>query len=88
MKIHQDGYLKKLEFKFLMGKAKPVSVPLAGHFQIYSTQGPTRDEERANMNGVPYSSVVGSMMYSMVSTRPDLANAISVLSWVRSIEML
>ncbi|KAL5564826.1 hypothetical protein UlMin_027990 [Ulmus minor] len=32
------------------------------------------------MDGVPYSSVVGSVMYSMVSTRPDLANATSVLS--------
>ena len=80
LKIHQKGYLKKLVFKFLMGEAKPVSVPLASHFQLSSSQGLTTDEERADMNGVPYSSAVGSVMYSMVSTRSDLANAISVLS--------
>ncbi|TXG54058.1 hypothetical protein EZV62_019314 [Acer yangbiense] len=32
------------------------------------------------MESIPYSSAVGSVMYSMISTRPDLAQAISVLS--------
>ena len=32
------------------------------------------------MSKVPYSSAVGSVMYSMICTRPDLAHAISTLS--------
>ena len=32
------------------------------------------------MKKIPYSSVVGSLMYCMVYTRPDLAHAISVTS--------
>ena len=32
------------------------------------------------MEKVPYSSAVGSIMFTMVSTRPDISHAISVLS--------
>ncbi|XP_031285874.1 secreted RxLR effector protein 161-like [Pistacia vera] len=32
------------------------------------------------MESVPYANVVGSLMYAMISTRPDLAFAISMLS--------
>lgn len=33
------------------------------------------------MKDIPYANVVGSIMYSMLSTRPDLAYGLSVLSW-------
>ncbi|XP_075088088.1 secreted RxLR effector protein 161-like [Nicotiana tabacum] len=32
------------------------------------------------MSSVPYSSVVGSIMYAMVCTRPDISHAVSVVS--------
>ena len=32
------------------------------------------------MSHVPYASVVGSLMYAMVCTRPDIAHAVRVLS--------
>ena len=32
------------------------------------------------MSRVPYASAVGSLMYAMVCTRPDLAHAVSVVS--------
>ena len=32
------------------------------------------------MSHVPYVSVVGSLMYAMVCTRPDIAHAVGVLS--------
>nr|GEV40152.1 retrovirus-related Pol polyprotein from transposon TNT 1-94 [Tanacetum cinerariifolium] len=38
------------------------------------------DKEVKYMKTVPYSSVVGSLMYAMVCTRPDLAHAVSVVS--------
>ena len=44
------------------------------------SQCPTTDEEKKEMEGIPYSQVVGSIMFSMVSIRPDLSFAISVLS--------
>ncbi|XP_072090472.1 secreted RxLR effector protein 161-like [Arachis hypogaea] len=32
------------------------------------------------MENVPYASVVGSLMYAMVCTRPDISQAVSVVS--------
>jgi hypothetical protein len=32
------------------------------------------------MSHVPYASAVGSLMYAMVCTRPDIAHAVGVLS--------
>ena len=36
--------------------------------------------QRANMNMIPYASAIGSIMYVMLCTRPDIAHALSVMS--------
>ncbi|XP_062075380.1 secreted RxLR effector protein 161-like [Humulus lupulus] len=78
--LSQRDYLEKLLCKFGMNNCKEVSTPLAQHFKLSTYQSPTTDEERAMMNKIPYANCVGSLMYSMVCTRPDLAHAMSVVS--------
>ena len=63
-----------------MKNAKPVSIPLAGHMKLIKKMCPTAREEKENMNKVPYSSVVESLMYAMVCTRPNIAHAVGVVS--------
>jgi len=63
-----------------MSKSKPVSTPLAAHFKISFEFCPKTDEELEMMSNIPYSSAVGSLMYAMVCTRPDLAYAVSMVS--------
>ena len=63
-----------------MMNAKPVSTPLASYLKLSSSQSPKSDEEINYMSKVPYSSAVGSLMYGMVCTRPDLSDAVSVVS--------
>ena len=41
---------------------------------------PTAREEKENMVKVPYSSVVGSLMYAMVLTIPNIAHTFGVVS--------
>ncbi|KAK4404586.1 Retrovirus-related Pol polyprotein from transposon TNT 1-94 [Sesamum angolense] len=63
-----------------MTNSKSASVPLAAHFQLCKDQSPKTDSEKAKMEKIPYSNAIGSIMYLMVSTRPDIAYAVSCLS--------
>ncbi|RVW92548.1 Retrovirus-related Pol polyprotein from transposon TNT 1-94 [Vitis vinifera] len=78
--VSQQKYIEKLMQAFHMDHSKPVSTPLAQHFKFDHSTLPSTDEEVEYMKSVPYSSVVGSLMYAMVCTRPDLAFAVSVVS--------
>ena len=48
-------------------------------FTCWSLSAPT-EEDFEYMSRVPYSSVVGSLMYAMVCSRPDLSYAMSLVS--------
>ena len=45
----------------------------------YKDMCPKTEEEIDYMSKVPYSSRVGSLMYAMVCTRPDIAHAVGVV---------
>ncbi|CAL2238507.1 unnamed protein product [Prunus armeniaca] len=78
--ISQAKYIQKVLEKFNMQEAKVVSTPLAAHFKLSGQQCPKSEEEQQVMEKVPYANVVGCLMYAMVCTRPDIAQAISVVS--------
>ena len=63
-----------------MADSKVVQTPLATHFKLSSTQCPNSEEEKSYMEKIPYANAVGSLMYSMVCTRPDLAYSTSLVS--------
>lgn len=79
--LTQKQYLKKVLQRFGMHEdTKPVSTPLTPHLKLSSRLSPTTDEEREYMAKVPYANAVGSLMYAMVCTRPDISQAVSVVS--------
>ena len=47
---------------------------------MYGRQGPKTKAEKAKMMKVPYTSVVGSLMYVMVYTRPVIKYAVGVVN--------
>ena len=57
-----------------------VSTPLTLHFKLKVTMSPTTVEEPEYRIRMPYASTVGSLMYAMVCTRPDLSQAVSMIS--------
>jgi len=65
---------------FNMDNSKPVSTSLALHFKLSSDLCSQSEEEKEQMSHVPYSSAVGSLMYALLCTRPDLSHVVSVLS--------
>ena len=75
--LSQQGYIEKVLERFSMSNAKSVNTPLANHFKLSVEQCPKNDAEEDYMSKVPYASAVGCLMYAMVCTRPDLAQAVS-----------
>jgi len=75
----QQKYIEKVLERFNMKNFKPVT-PLACHFKLSSKDCPTNEYEKEEMQKIPYSSAVGSLMYDMVCTRPDIAHVIGVVS--------
>eukprot|EP00253_Pinus_taeda_P036355 PITA_36355 len=63
-----------------MQDSKPVKVPIPVGVRLSAEQCPKTQEEEEDMFLVPYASAVGSLMYAMVCTRPDIAHAVGVLS--------
>ena len=63
-----------------MNEVKPVSTPLGSHFKLSKEQSPKIKEERDHISKVSYALTIGSLMYAMVCTRPDIAHAVGVVS--------
>ena len=78
--LSQESYIEKVLDKFNMGKAKPVSSPLGSHLKLSSKQSPSSEKEKEEMRNVPYASAVGSLMYAMVCTRPDIVHTVRVVN--------
>jgi hypothetical protein len=78
--LSQQSYIKKVLQRFNMHDAKPVSTPIAPHFKLSATQCASTDEDVEYMSRVAYSSAVGSLMYAMVCSCPDLSYAMSLVS--------
>ncbi|CAM8972377.1 unnamed protein product [Rhodiola kirilowii] len=80
LKLSQEEYVKKVLKRFKMNDARPVSTPLASHFQLSKDQSPVTEDEMKHMDTIPYASANGSLKYAMVYTRPDIAHAVGVVS--------
>lgn len=78
--LSQKDYLRKVIKKFSMENSKSVKFPLAEHFKLLAEQSPSTEEDKIKMSKIPYASVVVSLMYSIICTRPYLAYFMSVLS--------
>jgi hypothetical protein len=78
--LSQQKYVEKILMRFGMNNVKPIQIPLASHFKLSSSLCPSNDEEKDYMSRVPYANAVGSLMYAMVSTRPNISHAVGVVS--------
>ena len=80
LKLSQSEYVKKVLSRFNINEAKPVSTPLCSHFKLSKGQSLKTKEERDHMRKVPYASTIGSLMYAMVCTRPNIVHTVGVVS--------
>ncbi|XP_050895179.1 secreted RxLR effector protein 161-like [Lathyrus oleraceus] len=67
-----------------MKDCSPSVAPIIKGDRFNLNQCPKNDFEREQMKNIPYASVVGSLMYAQVCTRPDIAFTVGILGRYQS----
>ena len=80
LKLTQNRYIGQVLKTFGMEFCKPVITPTNSQFKLKSLTDKEWLIEMKVMDSVPYASAVGSLMYAMVGSRPDLAFAVGLVS--------
>ena len=78
--LSQQKYILKVLGCFGMPSSKPLSTPLVAYFKLLVALSPQIEEEVEYMSHGPYASTIGSIMYAMVCTKPDITHVVSVVS--------
>ncbi|CAA7028220.1 unnamed protein product [Microthlaspi erraticum] len=77
--ISQEGYVKKVLGNFGMDQSKPVATAMGAHFTFTAATEEELQDQQEDMEKIPYQSAVGSLMYAMIGTRPDLAYSVGLV---------
>ncbi|KAL0461128.1 UNVERIFIED_CONTAM: Retrovirus-related Pol polyprotein from transposon TNT 1-94 [Sesamum latifolium] len=83
LSLSQETYIKRIIERFCMHNANPVDTPMDKSCVLSKELCPKTEEEKKRMTKIPYASVVGSLMYAMMCTRPDLCFAVGMVSSLR-----
>jgi len=75
VKLSQKQYIQKLLKKYRLCDANPVSTPVDHNVILLKDDGYSKP-----VNPVHYQSMVGSLLYAAMATRPDIAQAVGVVS--------
>lgn len=75
LKLSQPAYIDKILAKYHLDQAKPCNTPMKE-----ATLLPSEGTEASQAERERYQGMTGSLMFSMVETRPDIAFATSVVS--------
>ncbi|GJV11225.1 retrotransposon protein, putative, ty1-copia subclass [Tanacetum coccineum] len=71
----QNAYMDKILKRYKMDNSKRGHIPMQERLDLNKSQGAQTPKEVNRMKNVPYASVVGSIMYVVRCTRPDVAFA-------------
>ena len=77
--LSQETYINKVLKRFQMKYCSLSPTPIIKGDRFNLDQCSMNDLEREQMENIPYASVVGSLMYAQVCTRPNIAYVVGVL---------
>ena len=82
--LSQKMYIEEVLKRFSMKNSKRGLVPFRHDIYLSKKMCHSTPEEIECMSKIPYASTIGSLMYAMLCTRPDIAHAVSVTSRYQS----
>lgn len=80
LNLSYEQYIENVLSRSGVNNAKPRSTPLGKKKRKSNEQSFKITKELENMANVPYAFAVGSLMYVMVDTRPDITHAVGAFS--------
>ena len=78
--LTQRPYWEHVLNRFGLENVTPRNTPLPTGLTLDNNMSPKTDSERKDMKDKPYRSVLGSVMWGQLATRPDLSFAVSLLA--------
>ena len=63
-----------------MEGSKRCYLPIGHGIQLFKKMSPKIPKERNRMSSILYASAIGSKIYAMLCTRPDVAYALGIIS--------
>jgi hypothetical protein len=78
--LSQIRNIKKFLKRFDMDDVDSISCPLTTCLKLRNEQSLTTKETRRVMEKIPYVYVVGSLMYTIICIRPNIAQVVSLVS--------
>ena len=82
--LSQASYIDKVLARFSMQNSKKGQLLTRHGIVLSKEQWPTTPQEEEDMRRVSYASAVGSLMYAMLCTRPNICYAIGIVSRYQS----
>ena len=82
--LSQATYIDQILFRYGMQDSKKGLVPFRLGKSLSVNQRPRTEAEKERMRGIPYASVVESLMYAMLRTRPDIYFTMGMVSRYQS----
>ena len=73
--LHQKHYIEAILKKYGMDNANPVATPADANVKLIKSDGVSKPVDQQ-----AYQSMVGSLLYAAMATRPDIAQAVSAVS--------
>ena len=84
LELSQSTYIDKILRRFSMEQSKRGLVPVRHGIHFTKSMCPKTPSELERMEKIPYTSAIGSIMYAMLCTRPDVSYALSSTSRFQS----
>jgi hypothetical protein len=82
--LSQDAYIDKILNRLNMQDSKKGFLSMSHGITLSKKQCPSKPDEQERMRVILYASAIGSIMYAMLCTHPDVSYALSVTSRYQS----
>ena len=82
--LSQARYIDKVLERFSMQNSKKGLLPFRHGVPLFDDQRPKTQKEVDMMRQVPYASIVGSLMYAVLCTRPNICYLVGMVNRYQS----